>query len=188
MLLKTPQKGHSDFMNQISTIKELIEQLNNANSNQFSEILNRVKIPAANFESYSTWCDEDYTRNCISRTDAYEMILLCWEKGIKTAIHDHGGQDCWVYQVKGKIEEALYKDVDPLSLKHPKKQQIGEGDITYMNDKMGYHSLENISDSRALTLHIYNSPIESCQVFSTKEECLNVVEMQYDTFEGEKVM
>lgn len=172
----------------ISTIPQLIEELNNATTTEFSEIPERVDIPAAAFEPYATWCNEDYTRNCIARTNNYEMILLCWDKKIKTAIHDHGGQDCWVYQVKGKIEETLYEKLDNVGLENPTTQTIDEGDLTYMNDEMGFHALENISNSRSLTLHIYNSPIETCQIFDKKEEDLMEVEMKYDTFKGKKVM
>ncbi len=176
------------MIDHISTIPELVQQLNNAPSDQFSSILEKIDIPTSDFDSYATWCKEDYTRNCIARTSDYEMILLCWDKNIKTAIHDHGGQDCWVYQVQGKIEETLYDNLDPKGLKNPTVQTIGEGDLTYMNDEMGYHTLENISDSRSLTLHIYNSPIETCQIFDEEEKRLNEVEMSYDTYKGKKVM
>lgn len=176
------------LLESISSIPQLIKELDNATTDEFSEILERVDIPASAFEPYATWCEEDYTRNCIARTKDYEMILLCWDKNIKTAIHDHGGQDCWVYQVKGKIEETLYEKLDDNGLENPTTQTIGEGDLTYMNDDMGFHALENISDSRSLTLHIYNSPIETCQIFDNKEESLNEVEMKYDTYKGEKVM
>lgn len=172
----------------ISTIPELIQQLNNAPSDKFSSILKKIDIPASDFDSYATWCKEDYTRNCIARTPDYEMILLCWDQNIKTAIHDHGGQDCWVYQVKGKIEETLYKKLDQKGLENPIKQTIKEGELTYMNDEMGFHALENISDHRSLTLHIYNAPIEACKIFDEEEERLNEVEMSYDTYKGKKVM
>ncbi|MBL4708206.1 MAG: cysteine dioxygenase family protein [Flavobacteriales bacterium] len=174
-------------MHIVTTIEQLIDELNNANSKQFSEILKRVNIPSSSFDSYSTWCEDNYTRNCIARTKEYEMILLCWEKGIKTAIHNHGGQDCWVYQIRGKIEECRYKSVDQEVLENPFKHVIEEGGLTYMNDKYGYHSLENISGTRALTLHVYNAPIDTCKVYDKESENFNTKSLKYDTFEGVQV-
>ena len=54
-------------------------------------LLKVTGLNEAEFEKYATWNQESYTRNCIARTDTYELILLCWEKKQETPIHEHGG-------------------------------------------------------------------------------------------------
>ena len=60
----------------ISTPKELVEELKQVTS-QFGyfEVLQRMNITREAFESYFTWSDEKYTRNCIARTDDFELML-----------------------------------------------------------------------------------------------------------------
>ncbi len=67
-----------------------------------------MKLPIAEFEKYATWSETCYTRNCIAENEDFELILICWEKGQATAIHDHGGEECWVYFVEGEFRENIY--------------------------------------------------------------------------------
>ena len=55
------------------------------------------------------------------------------------------------------------------------------GKLTYMNDSMGYHTIGNISNQRAMTLHIYASPIDSCKVYNNEKACFEVKHMSYHT-------
>ena len=53
-----------------------------------------------------------------------------------------------------------------------------------MNETMGYHRLKNDTDGRAMTLHVYVSPITSCEVFNDKENAFVSKELEYDTLKG----
>ena len=47
--------------------------------------------------------------------------------------------------------------------------------------KLGYHTLENNSRSRAMTLHIYANPINQCNVYNEEKSEFEIKEMAYDT-------
>ena len=157
-------------MDHINTIQEFIELLDKTNPDNYLNIIKRLKISGSNLLPYSTWKEGDYTRNCVGRTSDYEIILLCWDNQAQTAIHGHGGEDCWVYQVQGNVVEIRYKESNE-NLVESNRMVLTPGRLTYMHDRMGYHRIHNNSDRRAMTLHIYASPIDSCKVFNEEQQC-----------------
>lgn len=175
-------------MDYIKTIEELIENLDEADLSEHSRLMKRIKLDAKDLNNYTSWCKKGYTRNCLARTDEYELILLCWDLAAETPIHDHGGEDCWVYQIQGRLEEKRFIKVDD-ELIEKQRIELNPGQLTYMHDRMGFHSLKNLSNtSRAMTLHIYTSPIDRCNVYNETTECFENKEMSYHTFKGMKTV
>ena len=174
-------------METISTIEQLIESFDDVDPSGRVKVLKRIEIPVSEFEDYATWCEGGYTRNCVGRKDDFEFILLCWDKDAKTPIHGHGGQDCWVYQVDGTVTEKRFTETINGGLSVTNEMKIHEGGLTYMHDRMGYHSIENVSGRRAMTLHIYANPIDRCKVYNEDIQKFEIVELEYDTIDGMEI-
>ena len=174
-------------MKPINSIESLAKELDNASKTDRPKIIKNLQLDAEEIKQYATWCGEGYTRNCLLRTDDYELLLLCWDKKSETPIHDHSGQDCWVYQIAGDIEELRYKENNEGEIKKTNELTLHEGGISYMHDRMGYHKIKNPNDTRAMTLHIYAEPIDSCNVFDPKKETFELAEMEYDTVVEEMI-
>ncbi len=165
----------------ISSLTEFIEKLDESEIKSFPKIIKSLEIPFSEFKKYATWNKERYTRNCIARTNNFEIILLCWNKNQETPIHEHGGQKCWVYQVNGEVAEYRYQKNDAGILTEISKTHLTSGNVTYMDNRMGYHALKNLDDQRCMTLHIYVSPIDSCEVFCKDDETFMTKELKYDS-------
>ena len=45
---------------------------------------------------YLFWNQQHYTRNLIDKTDFYELLAICWEVGMRSSIHNHKDQNCWM--------------------------------------------------------------------------------------------
>ena len=170
----------------ITTIEQLIESFDDAEPSEQVGILKSIEIPTSEFLDFATWRDEGYTRNCVARKDDFEFILICWAKGAQTPIHGHAEQDCWVYQVDGEVRERRFEEVES-GFKITNEAVLEEGRITYMHDRMGYHSIENISDKTAMTLHVYANPIDRCKVYNEDKGKFELVELDYDSIDGEEV-
>lgn len=168
-------------MASITSIEELIDEFSSVPLEEKPQVLERIEIPSEELEEYASWEDGDYTRNCLWRCDEFEIILLCWDEQAETKIHDHGGQDCWIYQVEGDLLEKRYKEDSRDNLKLEEKLRIKEGELSYMNDKMGYHSIKNDSDDRALTLHFYATPIDRCRIYSPEKSKFEMTELVYSS-------
>lgn len=170
----------------ISTVEELIESFENAEPSEHIKVLKSIDIPVSEFERFATWKDGGYTRNCLARREEFEFILLCWDKDACTPIHGHAGENCWVYQVDGTVQEQRLVEVEK-GFKVTHDSKLSKGALTYMHDRMGYHTIKNISGTRAMTLHVYAKPIDSCKVYCEEKDCFEIKEMQYDTIEGNEV-
>ena len=159
--MNSPQENHTSYQ----SLEGLVNALSNEEKSKYTDIIRSINLPLSAFENCCSWSDKGYTRNCIRDTDKFELILLCWEKGQVTPIHDHGGEECWVHIIQGKFRETVY-NVDDLGELNVVKTNISNtGDVTYMSDFMGCHSLENLSDARSLSLHLYAKPIRNCNAF-----------------------
>lgn len=167
-------------MNPITTIEQLIESFENSEPDEHSSILHSINISTEDFAQHASWKKQNYTRNCLTKKEGFELILLCWDANTVTKVHDHNGQNCWVYQIKGRmIEERFSYESGDLDL--IKTIELDEGGISYMHDSMGFHRLINPENTRAMTLHIYANPIEQCKIFEEEQNTFNTVALAYDT-------
>lgn len=148
-----------------------------------------MNIAASAFENCCSWSTDCYTRNCIFENEQFELILLCWEPSQFTPIHDHGGEECWVKIIQGDFKETIFKENRAGELQRVKTTIAQTGDVTYMVDFMGCHSLRNLSETRSMSLHLYAKPIRNCKAFDEElGEFINK-ELVYDTiFELEETL
>lgn len=168
---------------EISSVQELIKLLDSSSKDEYKALGKNITIPVQDFDDYLYFEEDSYTRNCIKRTNDYELILLCWEKGQDTPIHCHNNQECWVHVVKGKFHEQRFVEEDgELEMDH--EMDLFEEGISYMNDDMGYHSLENFAKGRAVSLHLYMDPIDECNVYDEDKEEFELKELEYHSYAG----
>lgn len=160
-ILNSTENNHTTY----ESLNELVTALCEEERTLFHDIIHSAEIPRSAFDYCHSWSSESYTRNCIFENEKFELILLCWEKGQQTPIHDHGGEECWVKVIQGEFKETIYNVNEAGELKTVKSTISKTGDITYMIDFMGFHRLENLSDTRSLSLHLYAKPISSCKIF-----------------------
>jgi len=140
------------------------------NLSYYDQLIQSLDIPIDSIDPYCTWNERSYTRNLVHSTDLYELLILCWQKGQTSPIHDHQEQDCWIYVVEGTIEETLYQP----TLHDDQRFSLGETDrIIYhkgdksrlMNSMLAWHSIKPLSQ-QAITLHLYSLPIKKCHLYN----------------------
>jgi cysteine dioxygenase len=85
-----------------------------------------------------------------------------------------------MYFVEGQFEEVVY-GIEKSKLAVKKRKAASDGTLTYMADFMGVHSLQNIGDQRAFSLHLYAKPIVSCHIFDPHSEQFTTKNLIYDT-------
>ncbi len=159
-------------------LEGFFEKLVATNYEDFEVLLKEFDI---NFESllpFATWADDSYQRICLAKNDECELILLCWNSGQETAVHDHNGQKCWMYFAKGDFVENLYANDE--SKKLMDKRNVKEGEVAFLTDDIGFHSLRYDSEGLGMTLHLYANPITNCQVYSESKEEFVEKDMVFD--------
>ncbi len=119
---------------------------------------------------FSTGC---YTRNLIFRNDLFECMTVCWEVGQHSRIHNHRDQNCWMSAPIGRLRVQNYRvehrdtaqgtckiiptDVYDLDAAHP----------ACVNPMEPVHEVLNLAEfqKRAVSIHVYSKPFESCEVY-----------------------
>ncbi|KAJ0399148.1 hypothetical protein ATCC90586_002652 [Pythium insidiosum] len=114
---------------------------------------------------------KNYTRNLISTDhETYALILLVWNRGKYSPIHDHPCDGCWVKVIDGTVNEVQYKISDSGRLEETSNIVLSEG-VTYMDDSIGLHKIGNPRDDvDAITLHLYSPPYEKCRIWFDTEQ------------------
>lgn len=159
----------------ISSLPDFLNKLEETPSEDFPELLDRLEISADDLCDFGSWCTDHYKRNHIMKNERYELILLCWEEGQITPIHDHDGENCWVYFVDGRFSETIYSMGD--KMKVLEENEMLPGAVSYMADASGLHSIKNVTEGRGMTLHLYANPILKCRVFDKTKNAFAVKEM-----------
>jgi len=118
---------------------------------------------------------KNYTRNLISTDDStYTLIMLCWNPGKESPIHDHPCDGCWMQVCQGSVRECRYEKVNEKTVKDVMNDRLWcnsrhtyhEGQLAYIDDFMGYHKVGNPSETvPAVTLHLYCPPFDKCKIW-----------------------
>ncbi|EAR11932.1 hypothetical protein PI23P_11382 [Polaribacter irgensii 23-P] len=162
-------------------LESLISALSEGERTTYNHLMHAIKFTPTILEKYASWSDTCYTRNCIVDTEKYELILICWCAGQATPIHDHDGEECWVKVISGAFKETIYKADDIGILQFERMGISNVNEVTYMKDFMGFHTLENISGEKCMSLHLYAKPIRKCRVFDVESETFADKQLGYDT-------
>jgi len=99
------------------------------------------------------------------------LLLLCWAEGQGSSIHDHTNSHCIMKCLQGKLHETKYawpEDKDA-PMKVISDSDLNLNEITYINDSLGLHRVENPSHTDgAVTLHLYIPPYEYCHTYDER--------------------
>eukprot|EP01094_Clydonella_sp_ATCC50884_P020059 TRINITY_DN4070_c0_g1_i1.p1 TRINITY_DN4070_c0_g1~~TRINITY_DN4070_c0_g1_i1.p1 ORF type:complete len:789 (-),score=206.26 TRINITY_DN4070_c0_g1_i1:127-2493(-) len=134
-------------------------------------ILQNMHFNEKEWRQYTKFSEGHYTRNLIGYDDKFTILLLCWEKGQMSPIHDHAGSNCWVKVLDGNLEETVYQvGEDEATVKDAHASVYDPEQVTYISDAMGVHRMGNArSDGVAVSLHVYSPPYHECHVFAEDE-------------------
>ena len=126
----------------------------------------------SNLKEYKKHCCFDdccYVRKVIDQgNDKYNLVLLCWNYGQGTPIHDHPQAECIFRVLEGSIAETqfYFPEGDKKMLEVKSVVNIGKDDIGHINDDIGIHRMNNDSDMDVcVTLHVYFPPYKTVNTY-----------------------
>ena len=128
-------------METITTVQDLVLALSECKhgSSHVLDVMSNVRIPIEEFERYYSWSDEKYARNVLARTHDIEVLLVCWEKGQSSPIHDFNAQEAWVHPIEGMLREEYFKiNTEDDRLEKVSNVLLGTDEFSYMK-QIGIH-------------------------------------------------
>jgi hypothetical protein len=130
--------------NDIKSEDELYSELKNTNL-AISDISNYI-----NFRHSLT---ESYGRNVIYESKKLEIVVMSWNVGDYTSIHDHGAAKWGLVYSFGAIQNTLFEIVNN-KIKIAKEQVLKSGEIIIL-DNSHIHQMGNPNFRPTISLHIY---------------------------------
>jgi cysteine dioxygenase len=166
------------------------------------DYLVRYEIRADDLEQYKNWLPDRHTRNKIFRNEMIEVMLICWPVGAITPLHTHNGQLGWMTMIEGKLKVENYRKVE---CNRPEAQQVvgldcltgatkiemqhlqdefavPGGPLNTVDKTQTIHRIVNAAEwnQRAVSMHVYSLPIDSCVVFDMDAQRCFRRDLKYD--------
>jgi hypothetical protein len=175
-------------------IEKLVEELRRLPESAFVEtetvrrVLEEMPVNAESLAPYLTWDRQQYTRNLIDRTPLYELLAICREAGQATS-HNHRDQNCWMTAPIGRlrvenfcvIQQDLHAgrcQLEPLNA-----VEMNASHPCAVDPAEPVHRVVNPREfnQRAVTLHVYSRPFDTCIVYSPEQGTCGEVRLHFNT-------
>lgn len=135
-------------------------------------ILRRTRLNPREWGQHAVFRRGRYTRSVVGHSPGqFIALLLCWERGQQSPIHDHAGAHCFMKVLSGQLNEERFEQPDgggaPLLVgESTLSASSADRSVGFMHDDMGLHRISNPStEEAAVSLHIYSPPFSQCLVF-----------------------
>src|SRR5215831_6119214 len=181
-------------------VQEFVSRLRCCTEQDFSQVprihdlLRTSPVDPKSIESYLLWDRQHYTRNLIDKTPLYELIAICWEVGQASSVHNHKDQNCWMAVPVGRLLVENYHLV--CQDLNAGKCKLETSDTLEMNPQQPcavdpldpVHRVLNPREfnQRAVSLHVYSHPFDSCVVYSPEQGTCGEIKLHYTTQYGKE--
>jgi cysteine dioxygenase len=169
-----------ELTNHVVSIQEYAAELRRVPETAFAEVdtlrefQRRLLIRRDTLQPYLLWDGQHYTRNLIDRTPLYELLAICWEVGQASSIHNHAGQHCWMAAPVGRLLVQNYRTLEEdlqrgtCRLEPSDLLELNVHSPAAVDPANPVHKVYNPRSfgERAVSLHIYSRPFDSCIVYS----------------------
>ncbi len=158
-------------------------------------LLARMPVTESSLAPYLTWDRQHYTRNLIDKTELYELLAICWEVGQGSSVHNHRDQNCWMAAPIGRlVVENFHVGFEDIEAGKCRLQASNTVELTAANP-CAVDPLEPVhrvinpreANQRAVTLHVYSRPFDTCVVYSPEQGTRGDIRLHYNTVFGKPV-
>lgn len=158
-------------------------------NDQILHFLETTLVSPDTLAPYLNWDRQHYTRNLVDKTPLYELVAICWEAGQVSSVHNHRDQNCWMAVPVGRLLVDNYRvisqDVERGTC------QLETADCVEMNPEHPcavdplepVHRVRNPREfnQRAVSLHVYSQPFDTCVVYSPEQGTCGVIKLHYNS-------
>jgi cysteine dioxygenase len=155
--------------------------------------LESTPVDPDTLERYLCWDRQHYTRNLIDKTPLYELIAICWDIGQVSSVHNHKDQNCWMAVPVGRLAVENYRVVaqdlngGTCTLETADTVEMNAAHPCAVDPREPVHRVLNPRsfNQRAVSLHVYSRPFDSCVVYSPEQGTCGEIKLHYTTEYGE---
>jgi len=183
-------------------VNEFVQKLRSYPASAFERteairtLLQEMPVEEASLAPYLTWDRQHYTRNLIDKSDLYELLAICWEAGQSSSIHNHRDQMCWMAAPIGRLIvenfRVRFQDLGAgkCHLEASNAVELTPKNPCAVDPREPVHRVVNprAANQRAVTLHVYSRPFDTCVVYSLEQGTCGDIRLHYSTMYGRPVV
>ncbi len=156
------------------------------------QVLRDNPVDPESIQRYLNWDRQHYTRNLIEKNPLFELLAICWEVGQGSSIHNHMDQNCWMAVPIGRLLIQNYRvlqqdmkagtcDLQPTDI-----VEMNPGNPAAVDPAEPVHKVYNPLEfgERAVSLHVYSRPYDSCVVYSDEQHKCGEIKLSYTSEYG----
>jgi len=180
------------------SIQRLVQELRKQPESAFSptepirRLLQEKPVDTDSLAPYLNWDRQHYTRNLIDRTPLYELMAICWDVGQASSVHNHRDQNCWMAVPLGRLQvenfRLVHQDVDggTCKLEPLNTVEMNIEQPCAVDPADPVHRVVNPKefDQRAVSLHVYSRPFDTCIVYSPEQGTCGEIKLHFNTMFG----
>jgi cysteine dioxygenase len=153
-------------------------------SARVAELLGTYSREHAEWRDYARFKDECYSRNLVSASQLFELLVICWNPGQVSPIHDHQGQRCWMAVLDGAMRETQFHARASGPLREGPTKVFQAGSVAFIQDDIALHEIAPAGTGCGVTLHLYSKPIRECRIFERETGQVSLRGLAYHSVEG----
>jgi len=179
-------------------IDELVRSLRALTASAFDateeirSLLSKMPVAEASLGPYLSWDRQHYTRNLIDKTELYELVAVCWEVGQGSSVHNHRDQNCWMAAPVGRLLVENFRvefqdlEAGTCRLLASNTVELTVANPCAVDPQEPVHRVVNPreAEQRAVTLHVYSRPFDTCVVYSPEQGTCGDIRLHYNTVFG----
>ena len=123
-------------------------------------------------------------------------MAICWEVGQASSVHNHRDQNCWMAAPVGRLVvenfRTHFQDLESgkCRLEPSDRVVLTAENPCAVDPREPVHRVVNPREAnqRAVSLHVYSRPFDTCVVYSPEQGTCGEIELHYTTMFGKPVV
>ena len=183
-------------MNRV-TVTNLIDGLKEIPDESFVcdnvyDYLSKYPVAVDSIDKYFFWHPQNYTRNLVYKDDRFELLVICWDRGVVSRVHNHYDQRCWMTVPVGRLKgqnfavEAMDEAAGYCKLRETDAFELADCLAAKVELEEPIHQILNLPeyDERAVSIHIYSKPYDRCLSYCRDTDTFKEVQLFYTSIDG----
>lgn len=151
----------------IHTVAELVRELQQSSGTPaYADVMGRYEADLNDLVPHLRWNTRHYTRTCLHRSAAFELLVVCYGPGQQTSIHGHDGRTTWIRALMGEVVEERYQVLPGQSPALLQETHLLPGGGDLVLEGAGVHRFVNVGHGPAVTLDLHAGPLRQWRVYN----------------------
>jgi cysteine dioxygenase len=150
------------------------------NPARMQDLLKRLVITTEEVQPHAFFFEKRYARNLVYKDRQFEIMIMCWNAGQRSSIHDHAGSLGGIKILQGELTECLFERAANGMIKSLSSAEYAI-EKTRIEETSLIHQISNLQagNGKAVSVHIYIPPLVRMNVYSLEDPAVRNILPQY---------